>query len=343
MIESQQLDRPHVGARASFPRFPAIVHLAEPVIDLGELIDELKVLRKGRGLFVTDINERVRPTLRRICGITERDGPAEIRRKVAHRLESLACALPADLRVAAMAAFALTHDAQHPLYQDRVEWTAARINRDPRTARRRIDDAIHQLAQLAAAQLPPRGPAATGRSAQWHTNDLRVVVTLDGENPQAIEHRQIVACRDGLAELELAPTGHLVGAVHERHDTVTSVLYGGIHQAAGPGHAPTLRLPRVLHRGETHEYALQYQVLSGEAVQPRVAHVPTGRCDHLEIRVRFGPQRPPRGVWAMSVMPLELATADVVGTELPTDAAGEVHLSFDHLVPGRTYGLRWAW
>jgi hypothetical protein len=135
-----------------------VVMMTSSNVDIEILIDELKVLRKGRGLFVTNIDERVRPALRAVCGVTTQDGPAEIRRKVARRLENLAHALPADLREAAMAAFAITRDARFPFYRDRVEWIAAKFNRDPRTVRRRIDDAIYHLAQLATAGLLPPDP-----------------------------------------------------------------------------------------------------------------------------------------------------------------------------------------
>src|ERR1044072_2953557 len=139
---------------------------------LPELIGELKTLRKGRGLFVSQIGDRVGTSLRTLCAVTDEDGPAEIRQKVGERLEYLARNLPADLRVAVMAAFAIAPDARLPLYQDRVSLAATKLDRDPRTARRRIDDGIQHIPQLAAASSPAASRPTS--STDWHTAELRV-------------------------------------------------------------------------------------------------------------------------------------------------------------------------
>jgi hypothetical protein len=320
-----------VNAPAPLTRSPAMVLVPGATIDPDNLVDELKTLRKGRGLFSTNIAERVRPTLGKVCGVGRQDGPAEIRRKVSHQLENLAYALPVDLRVAAMAAFGITQQARLPLYQDRVKWTAARINRDPRTARRRIDDAIQQLAQLAAAQLS-RDTVTTLPFSPWHTIHLNLVVTLDGEQPETIEYRRIVANQDGLAELDLPPTSPLGGHL------VTSVLYGAIGVEANT----VLRLPRTLCHGETHEYALRHQALPGEVAPMRIAYEPSARCDHFDLRVRFGPGRQPRRLWALDGAFAANANAGSHPQGLLTDGAGEVQLTFGNLLIGQPYGLSWT-
>lgn len=345
MINSQQVDRPYrhqMSSSLSVTR-SATVRMADPAIDLDDLVDGLKALRKGRGLFVTNIAERVRPALCEICGITDQDGPAEIRGKVARRLENLACTLPADLRVAAMAAFAITQEARLPLYQDRVEWTAARINRDPRTARRRIDDAIHQLAQQATAQPQLQGQADTTLSPPWHTSEMRMVLTLDGEYPQAIERRRVVADRDEVTKLDFANAGDLSGAVSDGPGIAVSLLFGGIWLDTGTGRAHVLHLPRMLHRGEAHEYGLRHQVPGGEVRQTRIVCVPSARFDHFELRIRFGREHQPHRIWLLDNPPHGMADAIVPARELLADAAGEVCLTFDDLVPGCAYGARWVW
>src|SRR5262245_52376465 len=148
-----------------------------------ELVSDLKALRKGRGLYVNNVGDRVGHTLRDLCGVTEQDGPGEIRFRVAQRLEHLAVDLPDDLRVAVLAAFGMLPAARHPLYQERVSWIAQRIGRDPRTARRRIDDAIAQLAQLAVA---PGRVRYTGEpvTVGWRTATTRIFLTLEGNAPE---------------------------------------------------------------------------------------------------------------------------------------------------------------
>jgi hypothetical protein len=165
---------------------------------LTELVSDLKALRKGRGLFVNNVDERVGRTLRDVCGVTEQDGPGEIRYRVAQRLAHLAGDLPEDLRMAAMAAFGMIPAARRPLYQDRVDWIAQRIGRDPRTARRRIDDAIHQLAQLACTPLRVRGPAEP--TTGWHIAETRVILMLDRAVPERYEQHRIVAAQEHLTE-----------------------------------------------------------------------------------------------------------------------------------------------
>jgi len=117
---------------------------------VAELVRELKILRKGRALFIRQIAERVGSGLSQVCGVADGDTPAEVRRKVSDRIEGLAADLPEDLRLAVLVAFGIHRDARHPFYKDRVRWVARWLERDERTARRRIDEGIERLAELVA-------------------------------------------------------------------------------------------------------------------------------------------------------------------------------------------------
>jgi hypothetical protein len=278
-----------------------------------ELVTDLKALRKGRGLYVNNVGERVGHTLRDLCGVTEQDGPGEIRVRVAQRLEHLAVDLPEDLRMAALAAFGMIPAARHPLYQERVSWIAQKIGRDPRTARRRIDDAIHQLAQLACTPLRLRG--APEPAAGWHTVTTRVFLTLEGPATEAIEHHRIVAAQDDLREVELATVfGH------------PAVLNGGTLRGS------TLVLPTPLPAGESHEF----WVRSRNPVRPRqFVYVPRRRCDYLELRVHFDCARLPRVVSRLQGRPPRDKG------RLALNKAGEVKAIFHDLTRGMAYGARW--
>lgn len=279
-----------------------------------ELVSDLKALRKGRGLYVNNVAERVGHTLRDLCGVTEQDGPGEIRVRVAQRLEHLAVDLPDDLRIAALAAFGMIPAARHPLYQERVGWIAARIGRDPRTARRRIDDAIHQLAQLACTPLRLRAvtePATAG----WHTAATRVCLTMEGTNPEAIEHHRIVAAQDNLREIELSTA---FGQ--------PAVLWGGTLRGR------VLVLPTPLSAGQVHDFGVR----SRNPVRPRqFLYVPRRRCDHLELRVHFDWDRLPRAVSKLQGRPPRDTG------RVHVDQAGEIHLTFRDLSRGQAYGARW--
>lgn len=125
-----------------------------------QLVTELKVLRKGRGILAPTLASRVGPALRKATGTTAIKATGALRRKVADSLWCWAMELPEDLRHAVVTAFALDHNnSQAPLYQERVRAVARQLNRDDRTARRRIDDGIERLAEIAVAGgLPSRNP-----------------------------------------------------------------------------------------------------------------------------------------------------------------------------------------
>jgi hypothetical protein len=299
------------------------------MVVLAELVRELKVLRKGRGLLASHIGDRIGSALRAICDVTDDDGPAVIRQKVARRLESLAGDLPADLRIAVLAAFAICPDARLPFYQDRVRWTAHRINRDPRTARRRIDAGIDHLAQLAtvrpieSADHRP-APAGTG----WRTVDLRVMVALDQGRPRAVELARIVAEEEWLAEVEVGVVG-----------IELEILYGAVAARAEAGRQ-LAALPKPLARWEEHELGVACRLPAG--APPHVVYVPDRPCELFDLRVRFDRAHLP---WRISLLrgalDRDIASPAHSGETRTADEAGEIHLVFRDLVPGLAYGARW--
>lgn len=294
------------------------------MVALVDLVVELKALRKGRGLLASRIGERIGTGLRAVCDVREEDGPAVIRQKVARRLENLAGDLPADLRMAVLAAFAIAPDARQPFYQDRVSWTASRLNRDPRTARRRIDAGIDHLAQLATDRAVAPRPAAESSAVNgWRTAELRVVVALDRDRPEVVEVHRIVAERDGLATVEVSGAS---GA---------TVLYGAKRVRRG-----TADLPTTLRSGAEHELAIQYRL--ADAAAEHVVRTPDRPCDLFDLRLRFDRARPPWRIWQLrGALDRDIADPEPAGEPRSTDGAGEVHLVFRDLVPGLAYGARW--
>lgn len=303
-----------------------------------ELVRELKSLRKGRGLFAGQIEERVGPTLRAACEVTDGDGMMVIRQKVTARLAELAEQLPEDLRLAMLAAFAILAEARLPLYQDRVSWAAVKVDRDPRTVRRRVDEAIHQIAELATSA-PRRGPGAPAGS--WHTTELHVAVGLDRVRPEVLEQRRIVANQEGLRELDLAvslPTG--------RRDVEIEVLYGGTLVDRGMEASDrlgfALTLPRALARGEAHDFAMRFRLPTARAMRPHMMCVPRRPCELFDLRVRFGRDRMPPRVWMLDgAFQRDVSDPACRAHQHPVDRAGEVHMRFRQLAPGLAYGARW--
>jgi hypothetical protein len=308
------------------------------------LVKELKTLRKGRGLFVRQIGERVGPALREAGNVLDSDGPSEIRRKVSVHLSALASALPHDLRIAISAAFALHPEARLPFYQERVRWAAQQLGRDDRTARRRIDEAIERLAELA---LTSSMQAESAHATDWHIDKLRISLALDQPVPEAFEFRRVVADRDSISELDLAATltaasAHDLATVYERS---LDVFFGGrlIHKrlTSTDRVRPVLELPTPLDRESRHDFALRYQV-PGSQVQPHYVWVPNHRCDVFELHVRFDPERLPASVWRLTdAFQRDVDDPTPTSEILTPDAAGEVRITFRRLTPGLAYGLRW--
>jgi hypothetical protein len=314
---------------------------------LAALIKELKTLRKGRGLFVRQIGERVGPELREVCNVLDDDGPAEIRRAVSDRLESLAGNLPEDLRIAILAAFALHPEARLPFYQERVRWTAQRLSRDDRTARRRIDEAIERLAELALSSANDVDQAEAS-STGWHTDELRISLVLDQDAPEAFEFRRVVADRDRLSELDLAMT--LTGGPEHRtlaqNELSLDVFYGGrlIQKAMESTDRLgfVLELPAPLKREARHDFAVRYRVLNGH-MQPHYVCVPKHRCDFFDLHIRFPLSALPTRIWRLTdAFQRDVNDPSFTGDLLVPDSAGEIHTTFRRLTPGLAYGVRWT-
>lgn len=289
------------------------------------LVRELKRVRKGRGVYAGGLDEKIGATLRAACGISRSDGPSAARQKLITRLTELVEQLPDDLQIAARAAFALNPEARLPLYQDRVFWVAAVVDRDARTVRRRVDEAVDQIAELAAT--------TTRRdTGGWHLAELHVSITLDRGVPEIVERHHLVVDADHVDEVEftvLFPVPRqdvrlLYGGTLEDHGVVT-------HDRAGF----TLVLAEPLPRGETFDFEVRYQP-ARDTVLPELLYVPERPCEQFDLRVRFGPDHKPQ-VQRFDGAHRRMGT----GLPFPVDRAGEVHLRFRRLLPGLLYGVRW--
>lgn len=295
------------------------------------LVRELKTLRKGRGVHAGRIVDRVGTALAAACGITRADGPAAARQKLVSRLTDLIEQLPEDLQLAARAAFDLVPDLRYPLYQERVNWVAAMIDRDSRTVRRRIDEAVDQMAELAATTTPRE-------AGGWHTAELSVAVALDQGQPEVLERYRVVVDGDGVDKLEFAAAFPV-----RRRDVDVQLLYGGTLQDRSsaverPGF--TLLPAEPLTRGETHDFAVRYRLSNRDVMHPCVLHVPERPCEVFDLRVRFEHDRK-RPVWTFDGV-LQRPAAEPRGTQHSVDRAGEIHLRFQRLLPGLVYGARWG-
>lgn len=308
------------------------------------LTEELKALRRGRGVHHRAIEERVGPELRLVCEVGRGDDRAAIRVAVIDKLTAAAATLPAELKLSVSAALGITPETVDLLQlQDRVEWLASRLKRDVRTARRRVDEGCGRLAEVLGA-----GSAAVSsgrRGVGWYVAEFHAVALLDRPEPLTVERRVIVAERDGLDRIVLGFS--LRDPAHASpSDLGIRVLYGGTldepEQPAGSRVRIVLRLPRPLRATERHEYAVMTTLPPGRTTQQHYAYTPSTRCDAFHLRVHFGPDRIPARVWLVrDVFHRDLDERTVEGEPLTPDRCGDLSVDFDDILPGHGYGIQW--
>lgn len=318
-----------------------------PVV-AADLVNDLGVLRKGRGVREPRTADELGPALRAVCGIRPSDSPKDIQEKIVARLTALASSLPEDLQVAALAAFAIHEDARQQFLKARIEWVAAKLDRDPRTARRRVDDAVEAIARLAASDLGPIEPPTS--DCDWHTEHISALLALDLPQPEAFELRRIRADRDGLDEINLALT--LTSAESRAEPLSPSnvevhVFRGGrlraVRNESADRFALSIQLVRPLSKDAAQVIALRFRVAPGRPMQPHYVCVPKGRCDAFELSVRFGERDHPAQLWKLAdALQRDINDPLVRGEPVQLDLAGEACVGFSRLNPGMAYGLRWS-
>jgi hypothetical protein len=112
---------------------------------MSSLSSELRLLRRGRGVMVSDLHTRIGPILRARAGIGDSEGPSEARERLIIYLNCLAKTLPTDLSLIFSVALALNHDTQFRFLEERMGWLAAKLDRDVRTVSRRFNEALDLL------------------------------------------------------------------------------------------------------------------------------------------------------------------------------------------------------
>lgn len=312
-----------------------------------DLLAELKTLRRGRGVNSANIEREVGPSLRALSGVAPADPPGVLRQRLAERLNALADSLPPDLANAAKAALALHPQARHPFLTERTEWLARLLDRDTRTARRRMEDALAQLAEQATAlaEAPPPGPPATVED--YYIEQFGALLRLDRPAPEALERRVVVANRDGLTELDsLLTLPRDPAAMGRRHELDFEVLYGVTvceqERDTDSRFRFRLRLPRPLRAGERHEYGLLFRVPERQAMRTHYVFTSHRRCDLFDLRIRFDGQRLPADIRRVTrCYPRDLDDGPA-GETVELDGCGELHLRFTGLAIGLGYGAAWS-
>jgi hypothetical protein len=313
---------------------------------LTEIAAEIQALRKNRA-FSGDVSEKIGPVLLELAGGDSR----KVNEKLGREIRALAGRLTKEMRTAILAALALHEDTRGmTTYSQRKRWLAdTKLGRGDRTAERRIEEAQRLLAQAIAAELERRRGQSDAADDGWYIEHFNAVFLLDGDAPEAIEHRRIVATRHHLTEITLVlDTPRESG--QRRLGLKADVTSGGtLLRAEELSRNRTryiIRLPRPLEPDETHDYEMHIRVAPDEPMRDYYVFRPERRCDDFDLRVRFDRRTPPRWVRRVTgedvhvYYPYEGVPA--ASERVPVDGTGEARASFPRPRPHLGYGLQWS-
>jgi hypothetical protein len=315
---------------------------------LPKIAAEIQALRKNRA-FSGDVSGKLGPVLLELAGGDARHANDRLGRQ----FRTLAGRLTEEMRTAILAALAL-HPGTREMttYSQRKQWLAeTKLARGDRTAERRIEEAQRLLAQEIAAELERRRGQSDAADDGWYTKHLSVVYLLDGEAPEAIEERRIVATRNGLTKITtVLDTPRESG--QRRLGLRADVTHGGklVRTEELPRNRNrtlyTIELPSPLAADEAHEYEMRIRVEPDEPIRDYYVFRPELNCDGFDLRVRFDRHRLP--AWVRQVAGEDVhvyypyegvpAPAEMV----TVDATGEARASFTRLRQHLGYGLQWS-
>ncbi len=174
--------------------------MTQPDEKLAERVaKEIRQLHKGRGLQAGDLDSRLGPLLGELAGTAD---AADRRQALITEINRCAGQLLEDYHLAVGASLALSEETtDEPLFTRRATWLAERIDRDSRTALRRIREAEWRLAELIAGELQRRRGRISAAPNGWYVAELRTVMRLDGDIVESEQDRRIVSSRENLTEV----------------------------------------------------------------------------------------------------------------------------------------------
>ncbi|MGH3156082.1 MAG: helix-turn-helix domain-containing protein [Streptosporangiaceae bacterium] len=221
-----------------------------------------------------------------------------------------------------------------------------------------VPDAVSKSVMPPWAEDLERGePAASGGGGGdeqadgvldgWYSKSCVALLRLDTEPIESLEQRVIVAAMNGVSELatSISVPRHPDDS-GQAHNLEVEVLYGGSLEKREQPFESYFRnfiaLPKPLHAGEHHEYAMRVRIPPQQQMLPHYVQMPLRRTDYFEARVRFSPAHMPREVWTLDgAPPAALYGRDPAHKMLVPDRFGEVYVSFNDLKLGLSYGVCW--
>ena len=169
------------------------------------LARELRALCRGRGVLATDLRDRLGPPASPLLAGGRRPG----RHRSARRTERTARHRargppPGPPHLGPGVALGLHPDADSPFLGDRLQWLVRRLEREERTVRRRLDEAMTLLAETLVADDGGSEMITEAPSDRWYLRSVSTLVSLDGAEPEVFEQRKIVSTTRALTALTVA-------------------------------------------------------------------------------------------------------------------------------------------
>jgi hypothetical protein len=253
--------------------------------------------------------------------------------------------MPAELRRAAELAFALDPAHSYLLLDRRLDQLCRELSCQPRTARRRIDEAVAWLVRAAAAEAPA---ASADPGQSWYLRSFQALLRLDTPTPELYEKRDIVAVHaiDQITVKFSLP--RQPGRADIAHDVFTDVLFGArirdvVRSNGGQCFELTLGLPERLSPGQAHEVFLHYRLPEHQPMREHYVFQPLTSCAECVVRVRFPPDGAPAAIWRLDGVPPRAVDDPAPGGErLALDAVSELQLTFPRPEQGHAYGVAWT-
>lgn len=311
--------------------------------EVDRLVTELYLLQRRRGLQSPDWTSQVGPVLTRALSLEQHADGGPRRDALIAGLLGHAEALPPDLRIAFVSACAIPPKA-HPFLGERLQRAgeAMPVHVSARTVRRRLEAANQRMAESLADDLSRRDNAP---STDWVLTSLHATTDLTDPRPvfRSVHSLRVVA--PSLCEVTERISFPGAGA-----DADPEFEVGGdcaltrVERPFQVTWALTMRLARRFTCGELVSYSLSVRAPSRRLVHPMSVMLPERECRQFSTEVDFGSPSVASRVWRLDGAPAPVAELDDASGELLDPHATRVlRASYDSMVRGRVYGLRWEW
>lgn len=306
-----------------------------------DLARELSALQARRGLQHPGRADAAGPTLTRALTLDQFAPGEQRRRGLVTSLLKHAEGLPPDLRMVFLAACSIrTQD--RPTLTERIERAAAALSVTPRTGWARLADANRRIAESLAGRLSSTSGAP---QPEWLLTSLHAVTDLRSGRPTTRSTHTIRVVSPTLTHIierisfpgataDADPLFRAWGDCElisvERQSQVTWQV--------------SLKLKRAVACGDSATYSFETQAPARRLLHPMSVMLPERVCRVFSTEVNFGSPSMAKRVWRLDGVSAPTAELDTPsGVILDPHTNPVLTATYDDMVPGRVYGLRWEW